>query len=107
MTSSAMALTNLPMPKNDDQVLSDKYNGDIKWEGQTKLGKMQTCEAQGIFVPSGLLTMFAYNGMLCIVFYTCAITFGMRNNLLLFKFLTDIQFLRGFVISGESPSRRL
>jgi len=78
MTSSALALTTLPMPKNDDQVWSDKYDGDIKWEGQTKLGNMQTCEAQGVFFICGMQTMFAYNGMLCI-YYTCAIAFKMQE----------------------------
>ena len=78
MTSSAMALTTLPMPKNDDPVWSDKYDNDIKWEGQTKLGNMRTCEAQGVIFTSGLQTMFAYNGMLCI-YYTCAIAFRMQE----------------------------
>jgi hypothetical protein len=78
ITSSAMALTTLAMPKNDDQVWSDKYAGDIKWEGQTKLGNMRTCAAQGVLFSFGLQTMFAYNGMLCI-YYTCAIAFRMQE----------------------------
>ena len=80
--SSAMALiTTLPMPRNDDPVwfkIERWVAGGIKWEDQTKLGNMQTCEAQAFFYSTCVTIMFAYNGMLCI-YYACAIAFRMRD----------------------------
>ena len=66
--SIAMALTTLPMP---DIPGSDEIEG-------TRLGNIQTCEAQGFFFVFGVFTMFTYNGMLC-VYYTCVIAFGMEE----------------------------
>jgi len=77
MSSAAMALTTLPMPRNGD----DEYTWDqdqIGWIHQTKLGNEQTCEAQAFFFSSGIQIMFAYNGSLC-VYYACAIAFGMHE----------------------------
>jgi len=79
--SSAMALTTLPMPRNDDPVwfqIERWTDGGIKWEDQTKLGNIQTCEAQAFFYSTCVTIMFAYNGMLCI-YYACAIAFRMRD----------------------------
>ena len=57
--SLACSLTSLPMPTEfpDD----DWYD---TWDG-TRLGNTRTCEAQGFFSTFGLVTMFAYNSMLC------------------------------------------
>ena len=57
--SLACSLASLPMPTEfpDD----DWYD---TWDG-TRLGNTRTCEAQGFFSTFGLVTMFAYNSMLC------------------------------------------
>ena len=68
LTSIAMGLTTLPMPKE----LIRWYD----WSG-TRLGNNQTCVAQGFFVVFNK-GMFAYNLMLC-VYYTCSIAFHMTE----------------------------
>jgi len=79
MASTAMALTTLPMPRNDDPVWNRQpYNGNVFWSDQTKLGNEHTCAAQGFFYTTGISIMFAYNGMLC-VYYACAIAFRMNE----------------------------
>ena len=82
MASTAMALTTLPMPRNDDPVWNRRYygsyNGKIFWSDQTKLGNELTCAAQGFFYATGISITFAYNGMLC-VYYACAIAFRMHE----------------------------
>ncbi len=53
-----------------------------RWEWQgTRLGNVQTCEAQGFFVLFGDHTMFAYNAVLC-QYYACAIAFKMREDVI-------------------------
>ena len=85
MSSTAMALTTLPMPRNDDPIwFSGAYDlaGDelnnIWWFGQTKIGNVHTCAAQGFFVSTGILGNFFYNGMLCL-YYACTIAFKMQE----------------------------
>jgi len=82
MASTAMSLTTLPMPRNDDPVWNRKgygsYNGETFWSDQTKIGNEQTCAVQGFFFSTGISIMFAYNGMLCF-YYACAIAFRMHE----------------------------
>ena len=78
--SIAMALTTIPMPQHMSQEIMD-IDGDLSfyedWAG-IKLGNTQTCEAQGFFYSFGVVSMYAYNAMLCI-YYVCAIVFGMKE----------------------------
>jgi len=58
MASTAMALSTLPMPRNDDPVWNrsaeyGSYNGKIFWSDQIKVGKEQTCAVQGFFYSTG------------------------------------------------------
>jgi len=71
--STAMALTSLPMPSYMPEELAIGYS----WAG-TRLGNEYTCNAQGFFQTFGMISMYAYNGMLC-VYYACAIAFAMRE----------------------------
>ena len=78
--SIAMALTTIPMPQHISQEIMDlEWNLSFyeEWAGM-KLGNTQTCEAQGFFYSFGLLSMYAYNAMMCI-YYVCAIVFGMKE----------------------------
>lgn len=75
MASTAMALTTLPMPTNDDPIWVGQ---PIFWEEQTKLGNVQTCAVQGFAFYSGINIMFAYNGSLC-GYYACAIAFRLQE----------------------------
>ena len=77
MGSTAMALTTLPMPRNDDPFWNNKKYGSY-WSDQTKLGNENTCAAQGFFYATGVIIMFTYNGVLC-VYYACAIAFRMNE----------------------------
>ena len=87
MASTAMALTTLPMPRNDDPYWAETFSiaedvqdglGTVYWRDQTKLGTRQTCVAQGFFVAIGIIIMFSYNGTLC-VYYACAIALRMKE----------------------------
>ena len=82
MASTAMALTTLPMPRNDDSYWAETFFGGdlgtVYWRDQTKLGTRQTCAAQGFFFTTGMSTMFSYNGTLC-VYYACAIALRMKE----------------------------
>jgi len=80
LASTAIALTTLPMPRDDDPYWEgvDLSIEDNSWSGQTKLGTRQTCAAQGFFYSSGIVIMFCYNGNLCI-YYACAIAFRMKE----------------------------
>ena len=69
MGSVAMGLTTLPMPREVS------FHG---WDG-TKLGNIQTCEAQAFFFTFGIFAMFTYNITLC-SYYTCAIAFKMKED---------------------------
>ena len=75
MASTAMALTTLPMPRNDDP---GSYGGKVSWSDQIKLGNEHTCAAQGFLYTTGISIMFTYNGMLCL-YYACAIAFRMNE----------------------------
>jgi len=87
MASTAMALTTLPMPRNDDPYWAETFLiaegdpdglGTVYWRDQTKLGTRQTCAAQGFFFVTGIFIMFSYNGTLC-VYYACAIALRMKE----------------------------
>ena len=80
LASTAIALTTLPMPREDDPYWEgvDLSIEDNSWSGQTKLGTRQTCVAQGFFYSSGMSIMFCYNGALC-TYYACAIAFRMKE----------------------------
>jgi len=84
LSSIAMALTTLPMPKNDDPWWTEDpwmnkwYLGEAFWEEQTKIGNRQTCTIQGFFFATGVIIMFSYNGML-FVYYACAIALRMKE----------------------------
>ena len=80
MASTAMALTTLPMPRDDDPYWEDVdlSREDNSWSGQTKLGTRQTCAAQGFFYSTGFAIMFSYSGSLG-VYYVCAIAFRMKE----------------------------
>jgi len=99
MSSSAMALTTLPMPRNG----VDDYKWDedhIGWFHQTKLGNAHTCEAQAFFFSSGIHIMFAYNGSLC-VYYACAIAFRMHEKSIKKKvepFLHIVPLVTGLIL---------
>ena len=74
ISSTAMALTSLPMPRD-----LTPYNlpyADV-WVG-TRLGNKYTCSAQGFFFNFGIIAMFAYNGMLCL-YYALTIAFKMKE----------------------------
>ena len=68
--STAMALTTLPMPRVDPDVLIDSFG--------KRIGTDRTCRAQGFLVFFGLITMFGYNAMLCI-YYAFVIGFKMKE----------------------------
>ena len=70
LSSAAMFLTTLPMPKE----LPFDHTSFVG----TRLGNRQTCEAQAFFAVLGYSTMFTYNGML-FVYNTCAIVFQMKE----------------------------
>jgi len=98
--SIAMALTSLPMPKHMSQEIME-IDGNLSfydnWAG-IKLGNTQTCEAQGFFYVFGVITMYAYNAMMCI-YYVCAIGFGMREDRIIKNvepFLHLFSFTLGF-----------
>lgn len=76
MSSIAIALTTLPMPRD-----LTGYNHPYDWAG-TRLGNVHTCSAQGFFVVFGTLAMFAYNGSLCF-YYTCVIAFEIKEQTIL------------------------
>jgi len=78
LASTAMALTTLPMPRNDDPYWTEIVGSSVLWRDQTKLGTRQTCAAQGFFFSTGIVIMFGYNGVLC-VYYACAIAFRMKE----------------------------
>ena len=70
ISSTAMALTSLPMPRD-----LTPYNlpyADV-WVG-TRLGNQGTCSAQGFFFNFGIIAVFVYNGMLCL-YYALTIAF--------------------------------
>ena len=81
MSSTAMALTTIPMPRNDAQYWIEQYGGDVKWEGYTKIGNWYSCQAQGFFYSTGVSVMFAYNASLC-AYYACAIALRMQEKLI-------------------------
>ena len=73
LSSAAMALTTIPMPRD----LSN-YGFDTElWKG-TRLGNQQTCTAQGFFFALGVIAMYGYNASLC-TYYTCVIFFKMKE----------------------------
>ena len=102
MASTAMALTTLPMPKNDDSYWATTGWGErVYWRDQTKLGTRQTCAAQGFFFSTGITIMFSYNGMLC-VYYACAIAFRMKDAQIRKKIEP---FIHGFpLLTGLAPA---
>jgi hypothetical protein len=75
--SIAMGLTTLPMPK--DPLPSDMV--DFRWKG-TRLGTVETCEAQAFLVLFGNNCMMIYNGSL-ILYNACVIAFQMREETIL------------------------
>eukprot|EP00979_Chaetoceros_neogracilis_P006031 scaffold1192_cov209-Chaetoceros_neogracile.AAC.3 len=79
MASIAMALTTIPMPRNDDaQYWIELYNGNAQWEEQTKFGNKYSCAAQGFFSSTGFCVAFAYHASLC-AYYACAIALRMQE----------------------------
>jgi hypothetical protein len=96
LSSTAMALTSLPMPS---YMPKEEVFG-YEWAG-TRLGNEYTCDAQGFFAFFGMGCMFNYNAMLC-VYYACAIAFGMRERNIekyVEPLLHVIPFLAGLVFS--------
>jgi len=76
--SFAIALTTLPMPKSVSPEVNSLYSMPYDdWVG-SKLGNIQTCEAQGFFLVFGITTMFSYNSMLCL-YYACTIAYQMEE----------------------------
>jgi len=71
LTSLAIVLTTLPIP-------SDLPCEDNPWEGRAK-GNIQTCEAQGFIIITGVFVIGLYNAMLC-VYYACVIAFQMSED---------------------------
>lgn len=68
--SISMGLTSLPLPQELP------YNYTVFYG--TRIGNDQTCQAQGFAHVFGIMTMFAYNGMLC-VYNACVIYFRMKE----------------------------
>jgi len=87
MSSIAVALSTLPMPK-ELPYSYESFSG-------TRIGTIATCEAQGFFFVFGFIAMFTYNLMLCI-YYTCAIAFGMKEQKIA-KFVEPFLHLTPFV----------
>ena len=84
MSSVAMALTTIPLPKslpNDIIELEANFVDYDNWAGM-KLGNVQTCSAQGFFFTFGILAMYVYNLMLC-VYYVCTLVFHMKEKLII------------------------
>ena len=84
MSSVAMALTTIPLPKslpNDIIELEADFVDYDNWAGM-KLGNVQTCSAQGFFFTFGILAMYVYNLMLC-VYYVCALVFHTKEKLII------------------------
>lgn len=74
LSSVAMSLTTIPMPPTLDPDLTPYV---YPWEGG-RYGTSSTCAAQGFFYSSGIITMYAYNAMLC-VYYACVIAIRMKE----------------------------
>jgi hypothetical protein len=72
-SSTAMALTSLPMPSYMPKEEIFGYH----WAG-TRLGNTSTCNAQGFFVWFGISGVFNYNAMLCL-YYIFALAFTMKD----------------------------
>jgi hypothetical protein len=90
VTSTAMALTTLPMPKD---MIYTQFEG-------TSIGSTFTCELQGFFYIIGASSTMTYNVILCI-YYLCSIRYG----------YTEVEFQRclepilhclNFVFSGTN-----
>jgi hypothetical protein len=74
LTSLAMALTTIPMPRPNISEVVDSYG----FEG-SRYGNTGTCTAQGFFFMLGGLGTYLYNGTLCF-YYACAIAFTMHES---------------------------
>jgi len=72
ITSIAIALTTLPMPKPGDDLFVDSYNFAGK-----RIGNIGTCTAQGYFTSVGTLISFTYYVSLW-VYYLCTIRYKME-----------------------------
>jgi hypothetical protein len=75
-SSTAMALTSLPMPSYMPKEEIFGYH----WAG-TRLGNTYTCNAQGFFVSFGMAGMYTYNSVLCL-YYVCALAFTMKDKVI-------------------------
>lgn len=60
--SIAMALTTIPMPK--EMPLEQELG--FEWPGGSRYGSTLSCNLQGFSFTFGTLTMFGFNGMLCL-----------------------------------------
>ena len=74
LSSTAMGLTTLPMPRDDPVVNSYGFNG-------TRLGNFGTCTAQGFIWVLGSYAVFGYNFFL-FVYYFCSIGLLLRKRLI-------------------------
>eukprot|EP00551_Chaetoceros_affinis_P009633 CAMPEP_0203676236 /NCGR_PEP_ID=MMETSP0090-20130426/23973_1 /ASSEMBLY_ACC=CAM_ASM_001088 /TAXON_ID=426623 /ORGANISM="Chaetoceros affinis, Strain CCMP159" /LENGTH=531 /DNA_ID=CAMNT_0050542731 /DNA_START=833 /DNA_END=2428 /DNA_ORIENTATION=- len=72
-----MALSHLPMPKDEQLYKVDTYN----FEGM-RLGNVHTCTAQGFTQSTAMIATCGYNAMLC-VYYACTIGFNAREETLM------------------------
>ena len=70
LSSVAIGLSTLPMPI-DLPFPHPPYDG-------TRLGNVQTCEAQGFMFILGFIAVFAYNAVL-FIYYTCSIAFQIKE----------------------------
>ena len=77
IASVAMALTSLPMPTHEN--VAHSYHD---WENDnttaTRLGNIETCEAQGFCFTLGSIMSYSYIGALCF-YYLCTIVFRMSQ----------------------------
>ncbi len=73
LSSTAMALTHLPMPRPGLSVCVDQY----LYQG-LRLGNTQTCTAQGFFLSFGVMSTYGYSAALTI-YYACAIFFKLNK----------------------------
>jgi hypothetical protein len=108
ISSLAMGLTTIPMPK--DWVDPRPYNAiPYDWAG-IRLGNALACKVQGFCIVFGYTVMFSYNGWLC-VYYACSIALKVKEKsleLLVFHLLPLSQgifvALPALLFDGYNPN---
>ena len=89
--SIAIALTTIPMPRNDDSIIHEGI----------RLGNESTCLVQGLASSFGMASTFMYNGSLWLN-YCCSLAFLMEDNSIrkcVEPFLHFIPIVGGMVVA--------